>query len=77
MAEVSAPWDVARHKLAFVYRSFGTISVAFLKVKQFKNTLESWTLENGTDMSQNVSNQLPTYTAQHGRRAKAFLSLHK
>jgi hypothetical protein len=78
MVEVSVPWDVARHKLAFVYRRFGTISAPFYKqFKQFKKFLESWTVEDGTDMSQNVSNRLPNYTAQHGRRAKAFLFFKK
>ena len=77
MVEASAPWDVARHRLAFGYRRFGKKSVASTSVKQSKNFLESRTLEDGTDISQNVSSQLQTYTAQHGRRVKAFPSLHR
>jgi hypothetical protein len=77
MVEVSAPWDVARHRLAFGYRRFGTTSVASTSVKQSKKFLGSRTLVVGTDMSQNVRNRLQTYTAQYDRRAKAFISLHR
>ena len=52
MVEGSAPWDVARHRLAFGYRRFGTTSVASTSVKQYKNSLGSRTFEDGTDVSQ-------------------------
>ena len=74
MFVASAPWDVTRHRLTFGYRLFGTTSVASTRIKQSKNFLESLALEDGTDMSQNVGNQLPNYTAHMAeQRRHSFL----
>jgi hypothetical protein len=48
-----------------------SLSVPSSKVKP-------WTLENGTDrLPRNVGNQLPTYTVEHSRTARAATTLRQ